>query len=151
MSSHWQDQALVFDLPPLPWTYWVSLLFVLRTIKKKQARGAIWGLLPDAVTDSGNDLCGQYSTNNQTKPNNTLCTNTLKTKEGKTENRTLPSGTATQKGKQETATTWEEQNPTGHPASGTPWSCCLDSQIVREKFLKKIKNLHQLLVQNRHF
>ena len=92
---------------------------------------------------SGTDFCGQYSTNNQTKPSNSLCTTILKTKEGKTENRTLPSGTATQKGKQKTSnsmgrTKFHMASRQGSPLVLLPWL----SDCQRKFF----KNLHQLLV-----
>lgn len=112
-------------------------------IKKKQAPGAIWGLFSDAVTASGNDSCGQYSTNNQTKENNTLCTNTWKAKED-TENRHHLQELPHKKGKQEAITVRERQNPTWHPDGQAPWSCCLSGRQ------RKIKNLHQFLVQNWH-
>lgn len=83
----------------LAWTRWAYLLVVM-AIKAKQGQDAIWGLLPGAITASGNDLCGQYQTKNQTKQNHTLCTDTLKAKE-ETENRhplqELQHGTANKK------------------------------------------------------
>ena len=93
----------------------------------QQARGAVWGPFPDAQPASGNDWDGQYSTNKQTKQNNTLCTNPSKIRDREAQNQNVICY------KQEAVAMWEQQNCTWHPDHRPPGSCCLDSQDVRRK------------------
>lgn len=92
---------------------------------------------PNAVTASGNGLCGQQSTNSQTKGNNTLRTDTRKQKE--TENRHAWRSCHTDR-QTSSSNDVGRTKPHRHPDRQPPWPCRGDSQVVREKLKTSISS-----------